>query len=191
MTDSAVTLGSIFAFTESAVEHGLSNRWGVLGERIMGEIKGIKWNGAVPDITRKVSELFDIEVPDVLVVAWKKAQNIQKVIGESRRSPGETMYIELADHTIRSEQHPYIEIKVEDVMVKKIEFETQLTFALKGFILKIQAGEIKEIRTGTCEIEGVVQYAGQTIAEKKLEQIQLPGSLIIHERSGVEDDSGA
>lgn len=41
MTGSTVILSSIFALAESAVEHGISGRWGVLGERISEEIKDL------------------------------------------------------------------------------------------------------------------------------------------------------
>ena len=49
-----------------------------------------------------------------------------------------------------------------------------LTFKLKGFVLKIKAGEVEEIRTGRCEVGGKVQYQNLTIAEKKLSPIDLP-----------------
>lgn len=78
------------------------------------------------------------------------------------------------EHTIRSEHRPYIEVRIRNVPVKKIEFVIKLTFKLKGFVLKIKAGEIEEMLTGQCEVEGKVDYSGLTIAEKKLSPIALP-----------------
>ena len=55
----------------------------------------------------------------------------------------------------------------------------QLGFNLKGFLLKIQNGAIREMQTGQCEAKGTIKYGGLTIAEKKLEPIKLPFSIPI------------
>lgn len=179
MIDSALTLGRIFSFPRDGVQAGSPAQWDLLEERIAEDVKTIQWTGAIPDISRKVKELFDIEIPDVLVASWTKAQALQSVLEESKNAPEEILYLELADHTISSEHHPYVEIRIKNVPARKIEFTVQLIFTLKGFILKIQGGMIREIQTGKCEVEGTVQYEGVTIAEKKLETIKLPGSIPI------------
>ena len=48
---------------------------------------------------------------------------------------------------------------------------------MKGFVLKVQAGQIKEMETGSCEVKGTIAYAGQIIVEKKLSPIKLPLSI--------------
>jgi hypothetical protein len=62
---------------------------------------------------------------------------------------------------------------------KKIEFKVQIAATLKGINLKIQAGSIKEILTGSCDFEGKVKYEDLTIAAKKVGPIELPGVPII------------
>ena len=57
---------------------------------------------------------------------------------------------------------------------KKIEFKVQISTALKGINLKIQAGTITEIRP-RCDFEGKIKYGDLTIAEKKLGPIELLG----------------
>jgi hypothetical protein len=63
--------------------------------------------------------------------------------------------------------------------VKKIELGVQLGFRLKGFVLKIQNGGIKEMQTGNCEAKGTIKYGTLMIAEKKLEPIKLPLTIPI------------
>ena len=83
------------------------------------------------------------------------------------------MFLELAEHVLRSEYHPYIEIRVAGVpLPKKIEFTVRLSASLKGVILRIKGGAIAEIQMGSCEFEGKVQYAELTIADKKVGPIQ-------------------
>jgi len=122
----------------------------------------------------KFCELFDVKLPDIFMMAWKKADDLRTTLAESRKTPEATKYLELADHTITSKHKPHIDVKVKNIKIKDIEFIVTLTFKLKGFVLKIKAGEVEEIRTGQCEVEGKVQYQDLTIAEKKLSPIDLP-----------------
>ena len=58
------------------------------------------------------------------------------------------MTIELGEHTIVSQHKPSIEVKIQNVIVKKLEFTLRLGFVLKGFNLKIKNGVIREMQTG-------------------------------------------
>ena len=43
----------------------------------------------MPDLTSKVAELFNVELPDLLVSSWKKARELQEALEESKKSPDE------------------------------------------------------------------------------------------------------
>jgi hypothetical protein len=133
----------------------------------------------MPDLAPRVCELLNIKIPDVLITAWKKVKDIQAIMEKSKKTPDETVYLELAQHTIKSEHKPSIDVKIKGATIKKIEMVIQLGFDLKGFLLKIQNGVIKEIETGKCEAKGTIKYGGLTIAERKLEPIKLPFSIPI------------
>src|SRR6266550_1604364 len=172
----APTLRQIFELPEKNTDPS-DDRWQAFQEKVGKEIKGIKWMAKVPDLAPKVCELLDIKIPDVLSAAWKKVTDIQAVIEKSKKTPDETTYLELAQHTINSEHKPSIDVKIKGATVKKIELVIQLGFNLKGFLLKIQNGAITEMQTGQCEAKGTIKYGGLTIAEKKLEPIKLPFSI--------------
>jgi hypothetical protein len=177
MSDSAVSLRRVFALPENGALDTSPDRWNTFQATLSKEVKTIKWPAAMPDVAEKICELFDVKLPDLFLVSWKKTDELRRLLSESRTTPEATKYFELADHTIRSEHHPYIEAKIGNVPVKKIEFTVSLAFKLKGFVLRIKAGEVEEIRAGRCEVEGKVEFAGLTIAEKKLAPIDLPGSI--------------
>jgi hypothetical protein len=177
MSDSAVSLRRVFALPENGAGDTSPDRWNTFQATLSREVKTIKWPAAMPDVAEKIGELFDVKLPDLFLVSWKRTVELRRLLSESRTTPEATKYFELADHTIRSEHHPYIEVKIRNVPVKKIEFTVSLACKLKGFVLRIKAGEIEEIRTGRCEVEGKVEFAGLTIAEKKLAPIDLPGSI--------------
>ncbi len=174
----APTLRQIFELPEKDTDPS-DDRWKAFQEKVSKEVKGIKWTATVPDLAPKVCELLDIKIPDVLTAAWKKVADIQAVMEKSKKTPDETTYLELAQHTINSEHKPSIDVKIKGATVKKIELVIQLGFNLKGFLLKIQNGAITEMQTGQCEAKGTIKYGGLTIAEKKLEPIKLPFSIPI------------
>jgi hypothetical protein len=180
MADSPPTLRDVFELPKPDAPEQSSAGWKEFQEKIIKEVKGIKL-ASMPDIAEKFGELFDIPIPDIFLSSWKKASALQSVLEESRKSPEAVMNIELAEHTIVSEHEPVIEVKIKNVTVKKLEFKLRLGFLLKGFNLKIQNGEIREMQTGTCVVKGTVEYQKLTIAEKKLAPITLPGSIKLSE----------
>ena len=174
MSHQAVSLRQVFSLPENGAQDPTPDRWNTFQAAVSKEVKTIKWPASMPDVAEKICELFDVKLPDLFLMSWKKADDLRKALDESRKTPEATKYLELVEHTIRSEHHPYIEARIRNLPVKKIQFVVKLTFRLKGFVLKIKAGQVEEIQTGRCEAEGKVEYAGLTIAEKKLSPIALP-----------------
>jgi hypothetical protein len=172
------TLREIFSLPEQETDPA-DDHWQAFQDRVAKEVKGIKWTATVPDLAAKVCELLDIKISDVLLTAWKKVTEIQGVLEKSKLTPDETIYLELAQHTINSEHRPSVDVKIKGATVKKIELTIQLGFNLKGFLLKIKDGLIEEIQTGQCEAKGTIKYSGLTVAEKKLQPIKLPYSIQI------------
>jgi hypothetical protein len=176
--ESAPTLRQIFSLPEKETDPS-DDHWKSFQEKVSKEVKGVKWIAAMPDLAPKVCELLDIKIPDLLIAAWKKVKDLQAVLEKSKQTPDETVYLELSQHTINSEHKPSIDVKIKGATVKKIELAIQLGFNLKGFLLKIQNGAIKEMQTGQCEAKGTIKYGGLTVAEKKLAPIKLPFSIPI------------
>lgn len=174
--ESAPTLRQIFSLPEKETDPSDDN-WKAFQEKVTKEVKGVKWIASMPDLAPKVCELLDIKIPDVLISAWKKVQDIQKVLAESKKTPDKIVYIELAEHAIDYQTKPSIDVKIKSAVVKKLELPIQLGFKLRGFVLKIQNGGIREMQTGNFEARGTIKYGGITVAEKKLEPIKLPLSI--------------
>lgn len=177
MTEPTVTLREVFELPENGQPDPEPNRWQAIQDRIAKEAKDVKLPARMHDLGPKICELFDVPLPNILVTSWKKVGNLQTLLERSRNSPDEIMYLELAEHSINCEQKPYIEMKIKDLPVNKIEFLVKLLFKLKGFVLKVQNGAILQMQTGACEVQGTILYSGQVIVEKKLSPIELPGQI--------------
>jgi len=174
MSDSSLNLRTLLSLPEPATTTPPSNDWKEFQSRLSREIKTIRWPAAMPDLASKITELFDIELPGLLVPAWKKAKELQEALEESKKSPDEVTVLNLAEHEITNAFHPYIEIRIAGMpLPKKIDFKVQIATTLKGINLKIQNGAITEIQAGSCDFEGKVKYQDLTLAKKNVGPIEL------------------
>jgi hypothetical protein len=171
------TIREIFVLPEPGSAEQ-SEGWKKFQAKIGREVKGIN-TASMPDMVAKVRELFDIPIPDIFLTSWTKANVLQNYLDESQKDPETVMELELAEHTINSQHRPHIEVSIQNTPVKRIEFVLRLIFRLKGFVLKIQNGAIKEMRTGRCDARGTLEYQGLVIAEKMLAPITLPGVVTV------------
>ena len=183
MSDSSITLRRVFSVPQPGAPDQAPDSWKTFLGRIGKEVRGIKWKAAMPDVAEKIGSLLDIEIPGLFLRSWRKAREIQMALEESRQLPDEVLYVGLADHTVSHELHPYIDVRINNASVKKIQFILKASFKLDGFVLKIQQGRIREIGTGRCQAQATIAWGGLTLIEKKLEPIMLPGSIPVHENS--------
>jgi hypothetical protein len=176
MTDSPTSVRHILSQPEAGTPQQPGDKWQKLHDRLSEERKGFKLV-ALPDLVEKAAELLDIEVPDLLLASWRKCNQLQAALAESREKPETKMYVGLAEHTITSTHHPSIEARIGGVTAKPFIFTLQLHFKLIGCELEIQAGAIKRAKTGSCEIEGTFAYDELVLMQKKMAPIRLPGSI--------------
>ena len=173
MADSVVTVRDVFDLPRPDSPEESSPRWQSLRQWINEDLAAGK-SLAIEDVSATVQELLNIPVGDIFVRSWKEADAIKDLLAESRKSPDAVMSVELAEHTIKSKHHPHIEVRRKKATSKKIEFTLRLIFKLQGFSLRIQHGDIREMRTGPCEMQGTLEYQGLAVVEQKNGPINLP-----------------
>lgn len=171
------TLRTLFEIPGEGDPARLPDGWKQFRGKLAEEVKGIKWVAAMPDLTSKIAELLDVKVPALLLPTWKKAVEIKTRLAESHAAPEKTFYEELAGHTISISHHPYITVLLASKTVKTVEFTVTASLTLNGFVLKIQKGEVQEIRTGSCQAEGTLEGLGLLLAKKELAPLYFPGSI--------------
>jgi hypothetical protein len=184
MSESSTNPRTLFLFSKSEASSASSSQSQEFQNRLGSEIKTIKWPAAMPDLVSKIGELFSVELPDVLIASWKKAAELQQALEESRKAPETRTILALTEHTVSSDFHPSLEIRILGVPSKKIQFTVQLLAKLKGINLKIQGGGITEIQAGNCELEGKLQYQDLTIADKKLRPLEFENLAISVKENG-------
>jgi hypothetical protein len=176
MTDTSTSVRDVLLLPEGGDAKQPAGKWKDLQDKLREDVKGVKWV-AMPDLVARIGELLDMQIPDLLLAAWKKCDELQTALEESKKSPQSITYVGLADHTINSEHNPYIEVRISKAPPRKIEFKLKLVFKLKACELKIQGGLIKQARPGACELEGTFSQGTLVLATKKLAPIHLPGAF--------------
>ena len=177
------TLSQFFSLKEkelspdrlSAIESG--EQVSAVKGLVLKQTKGVGWGVIKEEIFKKLGDLLEISIPDILVAAWNKYQILLKYLDREKYPPNESFLVPLAEHCITSEHHPYVEILVNDQPVGKIGFDINVALTLEGIILKIQDGKIKEIFTSTCKGKGTISCDHKVILEKKTESVPLPGTI--------------
>jgi hypothetical protein len=147
-----------------------------LKDKVTKEEK-VEWPVLSGKIEEKIDDLLDIPIPDILGRAWKKYKELLKYTDREKYPPEVTSMVNLYDHTVKSEHNPYLEVKINEKLIGKIDFHIVLSLAIKGILLKIQDGKIIEITTGTIKGKGTVKCEDYLILEKESETFNLPGSI--------------
>jgi hypothetical protein len=189
MSDPTPTLQQVFVTEDEKVaeerfsEVEAKPKVDSLKQKVSELAKGVRWKATRSEIVKKVADLLDIAIPDILIGAWKKCETLQEYADKEKHPPNETALVPLAEHKIRSTHKPHIEILVNETPIGKIDFDIDVSLALSGMVLKIQAGKIMEIQTGSCKAGGTIKCEGTTLAQTQLKPIQLPGT--IHLGTGI------
>jgi len=162
----------------SAVES--SEKIAALKMKLVQEVK-VKWPLALDVFSEKIGAILDITIPDIMIATWNKYKILLKYKDNEKYPPDDTFLVHLAEHTFQSEHQPFIEIWFNNQRVDTIDFDIMVSLTLKGTILKIQGGRIKEIITGTCNGKGSVKCEGRLILEQEMKSFHLPGSIKLGE----------
>ncbi len=141
-------------------------------------LKRIDWPGLASEIRDLISSMLDIDIQDVLVGAWDQYRSFKTQLAKHNVSPGERILVPLLEHTVHSGYKPKVEILINEQVIRVIDFDIDLALTFKGACLKVEAGRISEIRTGTCQGSCTVKCEEDFIIfQKDLASLQLPGSI--------------
>lgn len=184
MDNSAMSLHQFFGLSADQLTE--NQRSGIESSENAAKIKtqieaGVKGSAAFDEIIDQLEEISNISIVDIMLGAWKKSDELLKKLEESTKQPKDSISFPLGEHTITSQHQPYIEVTVNGKSAGRIDFELNIELTLKGFILSIQNGEIRSIKTGSCEAKGDVKCEGIVMKEKAWEPISLPGKIDLND----------
>jgi hypothetical protein len=132
-------------------------------------------------IVDAIPALLRLDVGRLLAGAWKKCAELQKYGDPKAYPPDETVLVELAEHTIRSSHRPHVDVMVGESRVQRIDFDLELTLAIKGAVLTVRDGKIRAVSVGSCKGGGELSYKGCSILKRASRDVPLPGKFEFEE----------
>jgi hypothetical protein len=126
---------------------------------------------------------LDISLGDILTSAWAKAAKLREAADPAQHSPQEVVLVPLLEHTIRSKQEPALDFTLNGKQVFSLKFAAEVTLELRGVILRVKAGRIREVAAGRANAAAKLSMGEATLAERSTADIALP--LRISLGSGV------
>jgi len=179
--NSPVTLQQVFLGPERGPwpREELETRpeFSMVKERLSQKVPGLGWPGTVDKIMGNLSQLFDISLSSIMVRAWNNFRILFKYLNRENYLPEEIIYLDLHEHTIKSEHHPAMEILLNGASLGKIIFHITVSLTLKGVTLKIQEGKIKEITPLSCEGKGTFKLGEFVLLERKTGPVPFPARI--------------
>jgi len=174
MKDTTLTLNSLFDFSEDRLRAELSKTVDATSTAARLAAKNIHFSkeSIAKEITVKLVSLCDVDVVGLLAEAWNKEHEIKEGLEKSLRTSGETEFVSLFDHTVKSRWPFIIEIIVRPLSYK-IHLDLSTALALKGVKLKIENGRVTEIMS--CNIGGTATISVESakIWEKECKPVDL------------------
>jgi hypothetical protein len=177
MPEASLTLNNLLAlppngFPKETLTAGLSGEDVTsLKRQVSGILKGVPWAHLEQTICDKLSETLNMNAMEMIGSAWEKYQVLRESAEQSKS--GETVFVPLEEHSVNLELHPYVEVRFGQQLLKKIEFDVNITIKLDGLVLKLENEKIVAVEAGTCQGSGEVQIKDITLWQHDFDPIEL------------------
>jgi hypothetical protein len=151
----------------------------VMKEELQKLAKRVPWPAVKESLAQKTEGLLDVPLLDVVMGGWKKLAEVMEYADTHKYPLGTTNLVALAEHKVKSEHHPYIEVLVKGRPVAKIVFDIEVVLTVEGLVLKIENAMVKSVQSGTLRGNGSVSLKGTTLLKKTFPTVPLPGTLYL------------
>ena len=139
--------------------------------------KAISWSSVQESVADSLGEAMHVSVLGTLANGWKHYTMFMEDVRRSRSNPEVEIVSAIADHTIHSTLHPYVDVRLAGKTVHEIAFDVSLVTTIRGLLLGLKKGEIILVEFGDCEWTGKIAVAEVEVLKRKLKKVTLPGHL--------------
>jgi hypothetical protein len=169
--------------TAKQQELEISEAAAALKEEIAKKSRLIRWSAVQDVLFEKTVEALDIPVLTFLLPAWKKYREIVEFADLEKHPANEMNLVSLAEHTVKVEHHPYLQVTYRGIEIPKAKLEFTLAgdLTLQAVVLRIQNGKIKAIQGGAVKWSGELLLENQSVLKKESKSYALTGKVEIGE----------
>ena len=137
----------------------------------------ISWSSVQESVADSLAEAMHVSVLATLANGWKHYTMFMEDVRRSRSNPEVEIVSAIADHSIHSTLHPFVDVRLGGKTVHEIAFDVSLVTTIRGLLLGLKKGEIVSVEIGDCEWTGKISVAEVEVLERKLKKLALPGHL--------------
>jgi hypothetical protein len=127
--------------------------------------------GALEDMLRK------LDLVQLAARAWVTLEDLQKYRDRGKYPPDVATVVSLAEHTVRSEHHPRIELLLNGKTVTSLELDLEFAAVFEGLALTVQDARICRVGTGRCRAEVSLSYKDNELWSQESPNVALPGTI--------------
>jgi hypothetical protein len=150
-----------------------------VGATVSGAVGGLTSAGrhaVCEEVAHVADSLLDLDVTDVLAMAWKKHADLTAAGRRTAEHPGSEELVPLATHTIRSTHRPCVDVFIDEVKVTDVEIELALTLVLTGVLAVVRDGLLVELHGGSCDATAALGCENVPIARRSA-HVTFPASV--------------
>jgi hypothetical protein len=150
MEENTITLASLFDFSDAALRSQISEGVSATSLAVQLAAKKLDFSreSIANEIANKIASLCDVDIIKLLAGAWNKEREIEEYMDKGHQSPGESAFVSLLEHEVKSTWPLVVEIEVRPLSYK-INLDVTIVLSLKGVKLKIEDGELTELISGS------------------------------------------
>ncbi len=191
MPDNTITLNTLLGISDRDVSQKMLTMG--IGQADLDSMKGLisaiqgwTWPRFEQKIFQGFSSMLNTDLFSLIAATWNQYQVLAEY-AEKSKAEGETDSVELVDHTMTIELHPYLEIHVAGILQPKlINVDVSLDLTLKGLKLNLENGRMMSVEAGTCEGEAEIQINKVRFPMKpSFGPLNLPGKINLDEGIAV------
>lgn len=104
--------------------------------------------------------LFEVTTLTLLLQGWREHEALQDAARRTLAAPGATATVELADHVVRQEYRPSLDIHVDAWPPVTIMFTVTIEFDIKALVAVVREGRLSALRSGGCDVTATLAVQG-------------------------------
>ena len=148
-----------------------------LQKQLSAQSLPIAWSRIQSEIAGVLGATLNTNVVTLWARGWTKYQGLMEDVKRSRQSPESVVLSPLAEHSIDSTVHPFVEITLGPKTIQKIYFDVTLNTHIEGLVLGLKNAHIVSLQMTKCEWSGTIQLETATLVRRPLAALSLPGCI--------------
>lgn len=122
--------------------------------------------------------LLDLDVTDVLAMAWKKHTALRDAARRTVERPGTEELVPLATHTVSSTHRPRVDVLIDEVKVTDVEIELALTLVVTGVLAVVRDGRLVALHGGTVDATAALSCEHARLLQRS-SRLAVPESWVL------------